>query len=178
MNGIFSPVLADIRKRNVGPQLRGRVLDFGCGVGRLCDLVAADRFVGVDTGEDVLAAARQRNPGYTFQPVSMLGQLGSFDTIVAMAVIGYFDDLSRLLGSFAEKLTPTGRIVITSPTRLAAHLHRIGRTVRLFGDDFYEADKTLPQRPEFEAASARAKLRIVEYQPFMLGLNQLVVISR
>src|SRR5262249_29119817 len=160
--GLLSPALAGIRKKVVAPLLKGRVMDFGCGVGRLCDLIPVERFVGVDVDDEILAAARLKNPGYVFDNVRALEKLGDFNTIVAMAVIGYVDDLPKLFDNLTANLKPDGRIVITSPTRMAASVHKVGRSLKLFGDDIYEPDTLLTRRPEFEAVASTVGLRVAE----------------
>ena len=178
MNGLFSPMLAAMRKRAVAPLLQGRVLDFGCGIGRLCDLVAPDAFVGVDADSKVLAVAHREHPRHVFQNLDRLPQLGGFDTIVAMAVIGYVDDLPNLLSGLSAKLNPGGKIIMTSPVPEAILLHKFGARLGLFGSDVYETVSRLPRRSGIEAAAKGAGLRVTSFGRFMFGLNQLAVIAR
>ncbi len=175
MNGLLSPLLARMRIGTVRPFLRGRVLDYGCGRGRLCDLVPAGQFVGLDADAAALAEARRLHPGHVFQTVEALGEGSGFDTIIAMAVIGYIPDLEGLFASFAERLNQGGRIVVTSPTPQANALHRIGARLGVFGSDTYQSAAALPDRPRIEQAARSAGLRLVHYGRFMLGLNQIAV---
>lgn len=178
MNGLLSPLLARMRIGTVRPFLRGRVLDYGCGRGRLCDLVPAGRFVGLDADPAALAEARALHPGHVFQAVETLSELSGFDTIIAMAVIGYIPDLTGLFTTFAKRLSHGGQIVVTSPTPQANALHRIGARLGLFGSDTYERAAALPDRTRMEQAAQGAGLRLVHYGRFMLGLNQIAVFER
>lgn len=175
MNGLLSPLLARMRIGTVRPFLRGRVLDYGCGRGRLCALVPAERFIGLDADPAALAEARQLHPGHAFQAVETLGEISGFDTIIAMAVIGYIPDLEGLFTTFAERLNHGGRIVMTSPTPQANALHRIGARLGVFGSDTYERAAALPDRSRMEQAAQGAGLRLTHYGRFMLGLNQIAV---
>jgi SAM-dependent methyltransferase len=178
MNGLFSPLLATIRRRAVAPLLRGRVLDFGCGVGRLCDLVEPCAFVGIDADPQAIETARRNYPHHVFHQLDKLPQLDGFDTIVAMAVIGHVDDLPDLLRCFASKLTPLGTIVMTSPVREVGPVHKFGDRLGIFGDDLAKNPSQLPNRAGFESAARTAGLRVVSFGRFMFGLNQLVVLAR
>lgn len=178
MNGLLSPLLARMRIGTVRPFLRGRVLDYGCGRGQLCDLVSARRFVGLDADPAALAEARRLHPDHVFQAVGTLGELSEFDTIIAMAVIGYIPDLRGLFATFAERLNQGGHIVVTSPTPRANALHRIGARLGVFGSDTYERATALPDRARMEQAAQGAGLRLAHYGRFMLGLNQIAVFER
>nr|WP_283091922.1 class I SAM-dependent methyltransferase [Magnetospirillum sulfuroxidans] len=154
--------------------MQGRVLDFGCGRGRLCDLVPAERFVGLDADPTALAEARRLHPGYTFLHADQLDGQSGFDTIIAMAVIGYVADLPGLLSRFAARLNPGGRIVVTSPMPQADLLHRMGARLGIFGADTYDRNLGLPDRARIESAAALAGLKLAHYSRFMLGHNQIV----
>lgn len=176
MNGLLSPLLAKMRIGTVRPFLSGRILDFGCGTGRLCDMTTPGQFVGLDASPTALAEARLRHPAHAFLAVEQLEHISGFDTIVAMAVIGYVPDLAALLTAFAARLNPGGRIVVTSPTRLANVLHRIGARLGLFGSDVYDRTARLPDRAQMERAARQAGLSFAHYGRFMMGLNQIAVL--
>lgn len=166
-----------MRINAIRPYLQGRVLDFGCGRGRLCDLVPADRFVGLDSSPDALDAAHQLHPHHRFLPAGQLEDQSGFDTIIAMAVIGYIVDLPGLLSVFAARLNPGGRIVVTSPMPQVEVLHRLGARLGIFGTDTYDPGLPLPDRTRIAQAAAQAGLEIAAYSRFMLGLNQIAVLK-
>jgi SAM-dependent methyltransferase len=102
--------------------VRGRVLDVGCGGGRLC-LEAQARgldVVGIDVSPGAVEACRRRG----VRDVRLLGiddvdeSLGPFDTIVMFGnnfgLLGRPAKAKRLLRRFARLTTERGRIVATS----------------------------------------------------------------
>lgn len=101
-----------------------RILDAGCGAGRLGGYLhaAGHDVVGVDVDPVLIEAARTDYPG----PTWLLGDLAdldlpatgiaaAFDIIVCAGNVVTFlapDDRRTVLARFAEHLTPDGRIVV------------------------------------------------------------------
>src|SRR5204863_2500144 len=85
--------------RSGRPAGRGRVLDFGCGVGRLARPFAArfDEYVGVDVAEGMVARARELHADLancTFAAAADLAQLpdASFDLVYSNLVLQHLPD--------------------------------------------------------------------------------------
>lgn len=105
-------------------RLRGRVLDFGCGVGRLSNAIAAlpdvTSVVGVDIASSMVERARQynRHPGsLEFQAYD--GTLlpfadGEFDSVVSLVVVQHAPPLAQLryLVELNRVLAPGGVLVL------------------------------------------------------------------
>ncbi|WP_207842027.1 class I SAM-dependent methyltransferase [Williamsia soli] len=102
----------------------GRVLDAGCGPGRLGGHLhaAGHTVVGVDVDPVLIAAAQQDYPGPTWQ-VGDLAELdlpargiaASFEVIVCAGnVMAFVAPSTRqaVLAGFARHLAPTGRVVV------------------------------------------------------------------
>jgi SAM-dependent methyltransferase len=96
---------------------RGRVLDIGCGTGRVAEALAARgaRAWGVDPSPEMLAVARSRNvPGGGFKQADaerLPFKAGWFDAALMRQVVHHVD----LAGAFAEAhrvLAPGGRLAI------------------------------------------------------------------
>ncbi|MBW3664455.1 MAG: class I SAM-dependent methyltransferase [Actinobacteria bacterium] len=102
-----------------------RVLDFGCGDGRLVGHLTSqgiDKVDGVDMSERAVAFARAfataRGPGMSVFG-SSLGEVdGPYDVVTAMEVIEHVPDgdLPAVVDGLAGCLAPNGRLIVTVPT--------------------------------------------------------------
>lgn len=129
------------------PAAPARVLDLGCGDGRLAALVADHRpsieeLVCIDRSEPMLALARERFAGDERVAVQSgdlaapLGELGRFDVVVSGFAIHHLEDERKreLFAEVAALLDPGGRflnlevVASGSPARHAEFLAAIGRT--------------------------------------------------
>lgn len=104
-------------ERLYGPGQRGRVLDFGCGVGRLVREFSHhfDEAVGVDISEAMLAEARAntadiRNVSFALSDDALSQVKGSFDLVHSYIVLQHIP-VSRglaLIERLLEKVRPGG----------------------------------------------------------------------
>jgi SAM-dependent methyltransferase len=128
-------VMLLVRYREV---LAGRVLELGCGGGRLSGylLALAREFVGLDISELMLAHCRRTYPGGTFE----LGDLrdltryanGSFDVVFpSFNVLDVLDDEERrrVLGQIRRTLGDGGLLMMSSHN--LAHAPSIPRPTRI-----------------------------------------------
>jgi arsenite methyltransferase len=98
-----------------------RVLDVGCGTGRLAEWMSAlvgDAVVGIDPLPERINLARARAPALRFE-VGRAEDLsafpdGSFDVVCASAVFHWVADKPRALSEFARVLRPGGRLGVTT----------------------------------------------------------------
>ncbi len=101
-----------------------RVLDIGCGTGRLAEWIAGrigPNVVGIDPLPERIALARARAPALRFE-VGRAEQLGEFpdagfDAVCLSAVLHWVEDKARALGEIARVLRPGGRLGITTRAR-------------------------------------------------------------
>lgn len=99
---------------------RGVIADIGCGPGHITRFLAArhEQVVGLDLSPEMIAVARQRNPGLPFAAASMLNLPcpdGAFAGVVAIYSIIHLDPAERSLafGEFARTLCPDGRLLVS-----------------------------------------------------------------
>ena len=104
-----------------------RILDAGCGPGRLGGFLAAagHRVVGVDVDPVLIEAAEQDHPG----PTWLVGDLAELD-LPARGITEPFDVIVSA-GNVMTFLAPSTRITVLD--RLRAHLGGDGRAVIGFG---------------------------------------------
>ena len=95
------------------------ILDAGCGTGLCGPLIApyAQRLVGVDLSEAMLARARQRNVYDELVKRELTAYLqdcpGSFDVIVSADTLVYFGPLHSVATAAANALRPGGILIFT-----------------------------------------------------------------
>ncbi len=143
-----------------------RVLDAGCGSGRLIPVICQQigpggSLVELDFAPDMLELARQKAGG---SPVEfVLGNAQAlpfsdrdFDKVIALALLPHLDDKAAALGEFHRVLKPGGMLIIA---------HQLGREAldrlhRESGDEVSE--DRLPRRPALTAMLAQAGFSAVE----------------
>jgi 2-polyprenyl-3-methyl-5-hydroxy-6-metoxy-1,4-benzoquinol methylase len=109
--------------------MRPRVLDLGCGDGRITALLARDgaAVTGVDPSEVALERARRANPDLGFRPPNADGTLpftdGSIDVVVCLNVLEHVADTQRLMSEAQRVTRPGGWIALAVP-----HHGRLQRT--------------------------------------------------
>ncbi|HEX3343463.1 MAG TPA: methyltransferase domain-containing protein [Polyangiaceae bacterium] len=110
----------------LGLEAGDRVLDVGCGTGRLARWIAekvgpTGRVLGVDPLPERIAIARARAPGLTFE-VAQAEDLGafaaeSFDAVCMSAVFHWIADKPRALAEARRVLRPGGKLGVTTLPR-------------------------------------------------------------
>ncbi len=140
------------------PPQPSSALDFGCGVGDFCSLLAsyADAVMGYDVAADVIARAELCNPAPNVSYVSRTDAVWArrFDVILSITVLQHVvddDEFQALLHRFAAALNPGGRIVVLETLADAAQ------------DAGYLKRRTLPQ---LVAAFAAAGLQPISQRGF------------
>jgi trans-aconitate 2-methyltransferase len=112
------------------PNISARdVIDLGCGPGNSTQLLAAcypdANVTGLDSSPDMLAEARQAQPGVTFE----LGRIENwhpdrrYDVIFANAVLQWLPDHGALLPRLVGNLKPGGTLAVQMPDNLDEPSH-------------------------------------------------------
>lgn len=179
LTGYFSPFLRKRRMEAARPYVAGRVLDFGCGIGLVCNWVGEDEYVGVDIDPKVLDFARTLHPKARFLTLDQMGAIAGekFDTIVGLAVVEHLPDPKAFLQDAASRLAPGGRIVLTTPNPALDWAHGLGGRVGLFARESHEEHQSLMNRRQIAEVADSAGLSLVDFKRFLLGANQLAVLG-
>jgi len=114
---------------------QGRILDFGCGPGRLSILLAAAGFrvLGVDISQRMIAKAQSIDRGTLPVEFVLIGDShqiltpAGYDGIVCSSVIEYVDDADGLLQAFGTALHDSGSLVISFANRASLYRRRWDR---------------------------------------------------
>jgi len=126
----------------MGLQAGARVLDVGCGTGRLAAWIAervgpGGQVVGIDPLAERIALARERVPGGRFhigyaEDLGAFGD-GSFDGVCMSAVFHWVPDKQRALAESARVLRPGGKLGFTT---LPWELHAASTMSKVLGSVF------------------------------------------
>lgn len=134
-----SRLFLDVARREA--PVGGRVLDYGCGPGRLGYVLAEAGFhvLGVDTSEGMIAEARKidrRGLNLEFRTIRDCGEVlepKSVDAIVCSSVIEYVEHPAEMLRAFHTSLREPGVLIISyankssiSRLRSARHANPMG----------------------------------------------------
>jgi SAM-dependent methyltransferase len=117
------PSVDPMHRRIAGevPIDRGKLLDIGCGAGKLDRLIAAARpnlrVIGLDSSEPMIRAARKRSenlPNLEFRlgTVAQTGFANEFDFAVSVLSFHHWDEPEETLGAAHRALVPGGRLWI------------------------------------------------------------------
>lgn len=171
---------------------RGKALDFGCGVGRVSQPLAAffDRVVGIDISETMIRLAdslnrfpeRVRYLSNQREDLRVLED-GEFDFIYSNIVLQHLPPELTLkyLEEFRRVLRPGGLMIFQLPSHHRKIESDAGNMVPM-GDDFYLAEINLddvPSSPQRPSAQIPLKVRVknasghhwnrTEAAPFRIG---------
>jgi ubiquinone/menaquinone biosynthesis C-methylase UbiE len=117
--------------RALGPARR--VLDVGCGDGRLTAEIQASDVVAADVSQVALERAARRLPGVPTVLLELDAPLpfddSEFDLVVCVETLEHVRDVQLLLSEARRVLEPGGRLALTSP----AHGRLTGLAVLLGG---------------------------------------------
>jgi trans-aconitate 2-methyltransferase len=119
-------------------------IDIGCGPGNSTEVLAARfpaaRVSGIDSSEDMIAAARTRMPLAQFEVADIAawmkrahGARDGFDLILANAVLHWLPDHAELFPALMAKLPPGGCLAVQMPDNLAEPAQILMREVAAAG---------------------------------------------
>ncbi|MFC1825215.1 class I SAM-dependent methyltransferase [Thermodesulfobacteriota bacterium] len=136
-----------------------RHLDIGCGDGYFLKRSKARERYGFDTLlGDKPSTLRQFEDNF-------------FNCISLLAVIEHFDDTSILFEQFHRLLSPKGRMIITTPKKIAENI------IRLYVPDIDDEHETYFTRDSLIELLG-PKFRLAGYHTFELGLNQVFCLEK
>ena len=161
-----------------------RLLDLGCG---LTDLPARfPSYVGCDRNPFVLSEMRRRHPDAAFaawdvdsgEPPPEVVAGAPYDVVLMLAILEHLPSPVRALSRAAALLAPGGRVLATTPHPLGRLPLEAGARLGLLSRHADEEHETLLDRAALSRAAESAGLVTTSYVRFLVGLNQLAVLTR
>jgi SAM-dependent methyltransferase len=139
-------------------QTPGRLVDLGCGTGRLCAHFAAKRFdcVGVDLSDEMLTRARCNAPTATFVKANLVGLSelpeGAFDCAACLfstlGMVHGAENRARVVATAFRLLRPGGGFVLHAHNRYFGGLgwkRVVGQRLKALLGRATTGDLTMPQ---------------------------------
>jgi len=114
-------------------------VDIGCGPGNSTELLKkrlpAARVIGIDSSDDMIAAARKRLPDIDFQVADIAAWQADkpVDLILANAVLQWLPDHEALFPRLVGMLNPGGLLAVQMPDNLDEPSHRLMREIAADG---------------------------------------------
>ena len=114
-------------------------VDLGCGPGNSTEVLAARypgaQVSGLDSSDDMLAAARQRLPGLQFElaDIAHWQPAKRYDVILANASLQWLPDHQQLYPQLVQQLAEGGSLAIQTPDNLEEPAHRMARDIAANG---------------------------------------------
>ena len=96
-----------------------RVLELGCGTGRLLNALNPSYGVGVDLSSNIISIAKKNYPNLEFVQGDLEDEMlisslqETFDFIILSDTIGYLDDCENALEGLHSLCTPDTRLIIS-----------------------------------------------------------------
>jgi len=179
-----SQYLERLRMNAVRGYIFRDVLDIGCGYGSVVRsfLPKPENYVGVDHNPIVVQWLLKKYPGYAFLSLDLdnesIPNQRKFDTVLMIAVLEHLAEPDRLVSSLPELLKPAGKVVLTTPTPLGGKIHTLGGGLGIFSREAKDDHKGFYSRRSLEQLFLKVDLKLIEYHPFMAGMNQVAVFQR
>ena len=177
-DGLLSAFLRTTRIQRALPFIKGKVLDVGCGVGKLAEYIGPENYVGIDKDPESVNTAKEQHPNHKFYLSDRPDTIeDKFDTVVALAVIEHVDNPIEFMIHLKSLLATKGLIVITTPHPRSDFIHHFGSSIGLFSRLAHEEHKELLDKDKMSQIAHQANLRLIAIKTFLLGMNQLFVLA-
>jgi trans-aconitate 2-methyltransferase len=115
----FYDLLALVERRG-----KARVVDLGCGDGKLTAELPGDDILGVDSSPEMLARAVARQ-GLRFEQRALEEVTGSFDLVFSNAAIHWVDNHEKLVPQLFGLVAPGGQICVQLPANYDHPSHKL-----------------------------------------------------
>jgi ubiquinone/menaquinone biosynthesis C-methylase UbiE len=116
-----------IERGFVAKWAKGKVLDVGCGTGRMSFL---DDYTGLDYSEEMILKARKLYPNKRFiggNAMKLPFKNNSFDTVISFRLLMHLDNWKKAFKEIVRVVKKDGLIIIDTKTKLLSLPNKIRR---------------------------------------------------
>ena len=140
------------------------------------------RELALEREEKIIPWLKRKFPGvpffqYDLNSLQDLPLHESFDRIVMMAVIEHLEDPRAVLEKLRPYLSPTGKLLMTTPSPLGDRIHQLGAKLNLFSQIAAAEHNIILDRVRVQRMLETTGFKLLHYKTFLLGGNQLIVAS-
>jgi 2-polyprenyl-3-methyl-5-hydroxy-6-metoxy-1,4-benzoquinol methylase len=180
--GLFTHFLGRQRLKVIAPLMKGSILDLGCGISRITELLSPNQvYVGVDSNRSALQWMRRNHPQYDYHYLDLdnspLQLDRRFNTILMLAVVEHLHHPQEIFSQIPTYLERNGKLLITTPTPMGDQIHRFGARLGLFASQAVDEHETIFDYQTLRKLLEANGLETISYRTFLLGGNQLFVCS-
>ncbi len=92
------------------PHLVRKMVEIGCGYGRLCQAIPTDYYLGVDINPEAVSTARKNHPSYEFREIGFNDAYPKADAILAYTVLLHIDD--ETIGPMITRMCQASDVIL------------------------------------------------------------------
>lgn len=185
LDGLLSKFLINQRQNIVKPYFQGKknILDLGCGIFRWGDYIQQNVFyTGVDIESEIIAYNQTNFPQFSFFQNNIDQEKlsfpdDSFDLVIMLAIIEHLSNPVKILQEVRRVLANGGVIVASTPHPRGETILEMGSKIKIFSQDKHQHQPLLDKK-QMLAVASDAELKIIEFEPFLLGFNQKIVMQK
>ncbi len=136
------------------PHLVRKMVEIGCGYGRLCQAIPTDYYLGVDINLEAISTAKKNHPSYEFQQIGFSDAYPAADAIMAYTVLLHIDD--ETIGSMLKRMCQSSDVILIAEILGKERWRRDGNPP-VFNRDLQDYVK-LMQENGYDLAQCEGKL--------------------
>ena len=182
-SSLHTPLTRFLTRRRfsaVLPFVQGSVLDLGCGAAEILDFLPdGTRYVGVDAHPGVIGWLGENRPGPAYFQANVetdrLTLADRFDTILMLALLEHLIDPVAALGFAKQYAKPSGRLILTTPTRMGMAVHSLLARLNLVSRFAAAEHVRAYDHDEIACLLSESGLEPITYRTFLFGGNQLCI---
>ncbi|MBT4175147.1 class I SAM-dependent methyltransferase [archaeon] len=159
------------------------ILELGCGSAPLIEILQKKQtYTGIDLNKTVIKTLKEKYPKHKFYMFNLeqdtISLKEKYDIILLVAFIEHMKNPDHLFKQIKKMLTPEGKIVLTTPTKIGDSLNTLGAHVGLTSMSAVHDHEKIYNKKDIDELCRRNGLQLIYYKQFEFGLNQVIVLGK